>query len=304
MLRTDFSADGFGYVALQPADDELSVTAMLKCMRGDGFDFMTKTSTSTLHPVAFGCRRTRGNEKKLHSHLSEGFSGDWSINKCHHMCFGQRFTWVTDCYAIKFILSYDGKNPAILRLQMRFMCWDMDIEHRNDVYLTDADYWSRLGADLCFDPLLKEYIQQIAAIKSRTPSPTTMPPAPGNMPYYRGPRLPALPIDTQSVDAMAESHFITQPDDGLPALGLQHLSNYPVRFGLSQPAPATNPSAPLYNSDVTCAASILSLFDWAVYGFNSGHFISNIREHGLPFRITLGCDPFASGRALLKEMCG
>jgi hypothetical protein len=31
----------------------------------------------------------------------------------------------------------------------------MDIEHRNDVFLTDADYWSRLGADLCFDPLLK-----------------------------------------------------------------------------------------------------------------------------------------------------
>ena len=69
VLRTDFSADGFGYVALQPADDEPSLAAMHKCMRGDGFDFMTKTSTSTLHPVAFGCRRTRGNEKKLHSHL-------------------------------------------------------------------------------------------------------------------------------------------------------------------------------------------------------------------------------------------
>ena len=43
---------------------------------------------------------------------------------------------------------------------MRFMCWDMDIEHRNDHWLTDADYFSRLGADLCFDPLLKNYIQR------------------------------------------------------------------------------------------------------------------------------------------------
>ena len=72
------------------------------------------------------------------------------------MCFGQRFTWVTDCYAIKFILSYDGCNPSILRLQMRLMCWDMDINHRNDTFLTDADYWSCLGVDLCFNPLLKK----------------------------------------------------------------------------------------------------------------------------------------------------
>ncbi len=70
------------------------------------------------------------------------------------MAFGQQFVWVIDCYAVKFILSYDGQNPAILHLQMRFMCWDMIIEHHNDVCLTDAKYFSWLGADLCFDPLL------------------------------------------------------------------------------------------------------------------------------------------------------
>ena len=41
---------------------------------------------------------------------------------------------------------------------MRFMCWDMDIEHRNDHWHTDANHFSHLGADLCFDPLLKDYI--------------------------------------------------------------------------------------------------------------------------------------------------
>ena len=57
-----------------------------------------------------------------------------------HMLFCQRFVWTTACYAIKFILSYDGANPAILRLQMRLMCWDVDIVHRNDHYNADADY--------------------------------------------------------------------------------------------------------------------------------------------------------------------
>ncbi len=100
---------------------------------------MTKEYSAVLRPVAFGGRRSRGNEIRLHSHLGECFAGDWAINKNRHMLFGQRFVWVTDCYAARFILSYDGNNPAILRLQMRLMCWDVDIVHRNDIHLTDAD---------------------------------------------------------------------------------------------------------------------------------------------------------------------
>jgi hypothetical protein len=45
-----------------------------------------------------------------------------------------------DCYAAKFVLSYDGANPAILRLQMHLMCWDVDIVHQPDVELVDNDY--------------------------------------------------------------------------------------------------------------------------------------------------------------------
>jgi hypothetical protein len=70
-----------------------------------------------------------------------------------HYVFGQRFVWVTDCYAVKFLLSYKGSNPVILCLQMRLMCWDADIVHRPDSELVDVDYWSRLGADIDFNPL-------------------------------------------------------------------------------------------------------------------------------------------------------
>jgi hypothetical protein len=122
VLRTDFSLEGLGYVAYQLADDDASAAAMHKCMQGKSFDFMTKDSMALLHSVAFGCRPTRGKEKRLHSHLGEAFSGNYAINKCRHMAFGQCFVWVMDSYTIKFILSYDGWNPAILCLQMRFMC--------------------------------------------------------------------------------------------------------------------------------------------------------------------------------------
>jgi hypothetical protein len=165
ILCMDFSAKGFGYVACQPADNKVSLATMHKCMQGGSFNFMKKDSTALLHPVAFGCRRMRGNEKRLHSHLGEAFSSNYAINKCCHMAFGQRFVWVMDCFALKFILSYNSRNPAILRLQMRFMFWDMIIEHCNDVCLTNADYFSWLGADLCFNPLLKDYVQYIKSLK-------------------------------------------------------------------------------------------------------------------------------------------
>jgi hypothetical protein len=80
---------------------------------------MTKDSAALLHPVAFGCHCTHGKKECLHSHLGKVFSGDYAINKCCHMAFGQRFIWVMDCYALKFILSYDSRNPATLCLQMR-----------------------------------------------------------------------------------------------------------------------------------------------------------------------------------------
>jgi hypothetical protein len=58
----------------------------------------------------------------LHSHLGEVHAGDWAINKNGHYCFGQEFTWITDCWAVRFILSLDGSNAPLLRLQMRLMC--------------------------------------------------------------------------------------------------------------------------------------------------------------------------------------
>ncbi len=159
VLRSEILSKGFGYVVCQPGTDTALTVAMDAYHSGLDFSFMTKDSVAVHHPVAFGARRCRGNEVMLHSHLGEGFSGDWAMNKCRHMLFGQHFVWTTDCYAIKFIFSYDGANPAILRLQMRLMCWDVDIIHQNDHYIAEADYWSRLGADLCSNPLFKAYLE-------------------------------------------------------------------------------------------------------------------------------------------------
>jgi hypothetical protein len=197
---------------------------MHQCMQGGSFDFMTKDSAAfLLHPVTFGCCPTCGNKKILHSHLGEAFSSDYAIYKCHHIAFGQRFVWVMDCYALKFILSYDSRKPAILRLQMQFMCRDMIIEHHNNICLTVANYFSWLGADLCFDPLLKDYIQDIDAIWHCSPMPTKLPIMPEHQPYFCSPciNMPCKATPQQP----PPSAPVTKP-----TVGLQHPSHWPVSF--------------------------------------------------------------------------
>jgi hypothetical protein len=70
---------------------------------------------------------------------------------------------------------YKGGNPAILRLQMRLMCWDVDIVHQPDVELIDTDYWSRLGADLNFDPLYRKYLEITRQTRQSNPASMDLP---------------------------------------------------------------------------------------------------------------------------------
>ena len=193
------------------------------------FFFTTKGSTSILQPICLGVQKTRRNEIWLHSHLGKRFSRDWAINKCRQYVFGQRFVWVTDCYAIKFVVSYEGGNPAILRLQMRLMCWDVDILHRPDTELVNADYLSHLSVDLTFDPLYLKYLQLTHPLRSSKPAPMDLPMRPENIPYYRGPRIQKPSPEYESAQTLYIQVLLS---DLLVLDGRGHtiLSNLPVIF--------------------------------------------------------------------------
>ncbi len=175
VLRTHFSAKGFGYVVCQSDNNNTSLALALQFMSGNGFHFLTKTNGGALYPIVFDSRRTHGNKQFLHSYLGERFCGDWAMNKVCHMCYGRRFVWVTDCYAVKFILLYDGANQAILCLQMCLMGWNVDIVHHTNDHLVDADYWSRLEADLCYDLSFRQYLRLAAELRHKQPPSTILP---------------------------------------------------------------------------------------------------------------------------------
>ena len=182
---------------------------------------------------------------------------------------------------------------------MRLMGWDDDIVHRNDHYITDADYWLRLGADLCFNPLFKSYLDLTCKLCIENPPPTSFPMKPENMPYYRGPRVIASRNNDNCPDANhCQAIVSTVTVDNYH--GLCHLSNIPVRFGnLGQVTPSTSRS--LNNDEFPFIALQVLQFSWAVYSFQGGHLALTIQSRNLPFHVQLACDPFESGRSLFQE---
>ena len=134
---------------------------------------------------------------------------------------------------------------------MRLMCWDVDIVHRPDTELVDADFWSRLGTDIEFDLLFRDYLQYVKDLRTSHPAPTDLPMRPENQPVT-------------SVESTADAHHI---QDLLTDIVMStsdagpRLVNVPVRFGhASSGSPPTQTRA-LLNSE------------FASYAFHALYFI-------------------------------
>ncbi|KAL7504453.1 hypothetical protein ACHAXN_002097, partial [Cyclotella atomus] len=187
-LKTDFAQVGMGYVGCQPDSHPLSIAAMEREMAGGACEFLTNAkdvgAPPRLRPISMGSRRNKGYKLRLHSHLGEAFALDWAINCSRLYCWGFRFTNIGDCYSLKFIMTYKGVNPVILRVQMRLSLWPVDIVHRTCDFNVDSDYMSKLATDTRFDPLLAKYLTSASEIRHKYPSPNGEM-LPEHMPGYR-----------------------------------------------------------------------------------------------------------------------
>ncbi len=131
------------------------------------------------------------------------------------------------------------------------------------------------------------------------------------MPYYWGPRI-------ASKDASSDANGPTAPPSDadeahhshcqsiLSAMidynchGLSHLANVPVKFGTFDCVTPTTSHASL-NHEIPTYANRVIIFNWAVYSFGGGHFMSTISSCNLLFHFVLACDQYEYGRALFCE---
>ena len=172
--------------------------------------------------------------------------------------------------------------------------WAMDLHHRNGKFLFHPDYLSRLGADLHFCELTRLYLNKTVNLRQLYP-PVSGRMMPQNMPNYRAPRIKsALGADPAIGSLMAQ---ISLGNSGGHELCLQVV---PVRTGfLSQEEQQSMRYVPLHNHDVAVHAASLVAYSFAVYGFNTGHFISASAR--IPIQIAMAADIRPCGRAMFKK---
>ncbi len=182
------------------------------------------------------------------------------------------------------------------------MCWDVDIIHRPDHELFNADYWSQLGTNIEFDPLFCNYLLYVMDLRKSHPAPTDLPMRPENMPYYRSPRIQPVTATEATTDAHHIQGLLTDIVM-LTSTGGTVLVNVPVRFGhaTTPPHTSTAPTLALLNLEFASYAFQVMYFCWAVYSFSHGHFSLTIQSQNVPFHIGLACDTSEAGRSLFAE---
>ena len=303
-IQPGFCQIGMAFVAMQPVRDEASMATMLSEMKGGTCEFLKDPPKDNptqimlrLKTVTFGSQKFKGYERKLHSYLGEGFAGDWGLGKCSHYLWGMQNTWITDQFVLTFLLNYDGSNGPFCRLQIRIMMMHVDIVHRNARHVAGADYGSREGGDLWFDPLISEHNAFPATLRKNNAAPMG-PMLPQNMPGYRASRK--YKSDITPIDISTHSLFIFSPK-GQPSHS--YLSIYPSVFGLHTKSPKEHalPTWRASNSDLSEAEYKCVRIPWMTYGMSCGHFLSTIKTEGFLYDVILAADPDTRGRDMLRQ---
>ena len=79
------------------------------------------------------------------------------------------------------------------------------------------------------------------------------------------------------------------------------LSVIPVHMGFHASAFKAKDVKSLKNNNIPSLASETIRSAWAIYGFNSGHFISTLASTNMGIDIVLCADPLPTGRAMFKQ---
>jgi hypothetical protein len=300
-LGTDFSKIGMGFWTAQPGDDEESLRAMAEEDAGGVCKFDLTIHGLRLFPCSFGSRTCHPNEEFLHSYVGEAKALQYGVKKNHHLCYGRPFTNIGDCVGIRWIMFYNGSNPVIKRIQLELMGWWMTIVHRPRRMNIAPDYFSKLGNEFHFDPLLNKY-QRIAAENQNhhPPEATGTSINDQNLPNFRGTRTtPSMPQEAPAATLgqapSASTHLALAAYESLDTASI---TNVPINFGSETEAIRIKS---LHQSTCCNAAFQLLNQNWIVYGFNSGHFFKSCHEASETINVTMAADPDEKGRSFFKS---
>ena len=244
-------------------------------------------SKMRLLPVAFGSRKTKGNEVHFHSHPGESLAASWGTTKNRHFLWGRPFTLITDCRALIWLMDYKGHNHAVRRLQLEMLGYTFTIANRTGAMLKDANYFSRLGEDIHVDPLLKDYLAIARQAYVNNP-PSAEPLGEHNMPGRKSKRqkineYPIGELNLANVEWSHDSIDVTPTSNKIA----RQCSNIPVRICQTQ---SIQQQSKKHFSYITETAVRRSTFKWALSQPGHGHFIEASNSSSIKFEPVIVCD--------------
>jgi len=288
-----------GWVICQPGDDEASHSAMVDEDAGGPCHFeLAVNGHLRLYPIAFGCRRCVGNEVHFHSHPGEATAAAYAMSKNRYLLWGRPFTLITDCYALLWILQYQEDNPALRRLQLGLLGLWFTVVHRANKLNADPDYWSRIGQDIHFDPLLGKYQLYCRLMEEKHGPSRSEVIGRDQAPGRRRRAARDISLGPESIPIEDHPTHLHDTSSDHPIVSFVHI---PVVFESEDKQRPPSLSAS-HHRDVGSAALKLSRFSWLLYGFGSGHFFSSIRQLSLPFHVPMAVDTTMLGRTMLKDV--
>ena len=80
-LKTDWSAEGMGWILMQPSNDAASTSALQLLNKTGECTFDLSMSGARLQPLAFGSRACSTMESKFHFFTGEAAAGRWGISQ-------------------------------------------------------------------------------------------------------------------------------------------------------------------------------------------------------------------------------
>ena len=143
MLKTDWSAEGMGFILMQPADDNESKTATAQLQKNGTCLFDLSMNGARLKPVRFGSRSCTDTERNFHSFVGEAAAGRWAIAQNRRYLWGSHFYWICDCSAMREILEYQGTIAMVQRWSQELLGYHFTIIHRPARMMKDVDALSR-----------------------------------------------------------------------------------------------------------------------------------------------------------------
>lgn len=138
-LKTNWSANGFGYILIQLDDSIASIEATIELIKSGMCLFNKTGSTARLRPIRCRSRQYHESERHLHSFVSKAAAGCWAIAQNRKYLWVTMFYWLCNYLSVKEVLDYRSDIHEVHCWAQELLRYHFSIIHHPIAMMQDID---------------------------------------------------------------------------------------------------------------------------------------------------------------------